>query len=90
VSAIGPGDFVEIIRLAAPGRGVGISGRLGQVLRVRGCGVWSVNGQAWLTFTDMPDPPAPYPGWDATSFRPIYRPDQSLISDLLQPVKEPA
>jgi hypothetical protein len=87
VSAIGPGDFVEIIRLAAPGCGVGIRGRLGQVLRVRGCGIWS-NGQAWLTFTDMPDPPAPFPGWDATSFRPIYRPDEKLIRDLLQPVEE--
>jgi hypothetical protein len=60
---------------------------VGAVYRVRDCGPWLLTDQTWVSIEGKRDP-EPYPGWDAGCFRPIYRPDEKLIRDLLQPVEE--
>jgi hypothetical protein len=88
MSAIGPGDFVECVDgspLSNPKRPPVIEGAVYRVHAIKS--VLAANGEAveallLVGLNTYPD------AYSMRRFRPIYRPDEKLIRDLLQPVEE--
>lgn len=70
-------------------RGIGTSGRgfnVGELCIVSDCGV--VGDHAWLNCVGKIRPEdcgVPIPGWNASAFRPIYRPRAEFIESLKAP-----
>lgn len=93
MSAIGPGDWVECIRVGRSPTPAGF--RVGAVYRVErtvkngGCAYHGRGAKCGgLFICEMPRPGAG--GWAACAFRPIYRPKADLIKGLLKPIDAPA
>lgn len=92
MSDIGPGDWVECIRSAdvlTPGglRGAVTAGavyRVERIFRVEGrCGVCRDHPGTVLVLGQTAESGA---GWCPCSFRPLYRPKEQLLRDLMEPV----
>lgn len=87
MTAIGPGDWVECIRVSEPSPDYPDPGfSLGSIYVVSESGMFC--NCPWILCDRMPRPPAPYVGWNALAFRPIYRPKSSLIEGLETPISE--
>lgn len=87
---IGPGDYVECMD-ASPLRPGGIPSQLisGKIYTVRGLDVvpgWYRNAGEPLVLLVETSPPLETDGYDPARFKPVYRPDASLISRLLSDI----
>lgn len=90
---IGPGDWVEAVGMnPALSRGRRIAGvfTLGALYQVEESRVFEPTGELGVIIRDMPRSTHVTGMWNALCFRPIYRPRESLIRDLLEPIKEDA
>lgn len=89
---IEPGDWVECVEVD-PSRGYPVTGfRVGGLYVVEDVGFCSVFHEPWLTCVGMPVPRdlcLNADGWAARAFRPIHRPDASLIENLMKGVGVP-
>jgi hypothetical protein len=97
MTAIGPGDFVECVTAFVPVPGwrvVPAVPSVGQICRVSWCGPGRRNGKGamaaglGLVGYSVFDADDRAGGFDAAHFRPVYKPNASLIRDLMQPVDD--
>lgn len=85
---IGPGDWVECIRMSPTGKGDGGFLRVGALYcvdRVR-IFVRGTDGQRRPALTLVGQPQQPRGAYRVDLFRPIYRRDETLLARLMQPV----
>ena len=95
MSAIGPGDFVECVDASPTRGGWPVPFVAGAVYLVERLHVysdaWACAGAIAVVIRGCPNPyNGGEDGWNPGRFAPVYRPKQSLILDLLQPIKEDA
>jgi hypothetical protein len=92
--AIGPGDFVECVDASPDAWGwFDCPLVVGAIYTVHECATGTLRpdgAKGRGLRLDRHNPPIPRGFWGDHRFKPVYRPKQSLIRDLLEPIKETA